>query len=91
MESEKSEKPALKALRKRVKKSRSAVAKDVGVSSERVIYAWEVEGVIPETPCLVLLAKALNASLYEVVESLGFDMTGIPLDCPEDTKNAPTE
>lgn len=76
----------LEGLRKRAGKPRHVVAADVGVSGERVIYSWERQGVVPETAHVLALARSLNASLREVYESLGFDLSGVPLD--SETQNA---
>jgi DNA-binding XRE family transcriptional regulator len=75
-----SEKRTLEELRKLAKKSRNVVAQEVAVSGERVIYAWERQGVIPDTAHVVALARSLNASLRTVYESLGFDLSDVPLD-----------
>jgi DNA-binding XRE family transcriptional regulator len=75
-----SEKRTLEELRKLAKKSRNVVAQEVAVSGERVIYAWERQGVIPDTAHVVALARSLNASLRTVYESLGFDLSGVPVD-----------
>jgi DNA-binding XRE family transcriptional regulator len=75
----------LEGLRKRAGKPRHVVAADVGVSGERVVYAWERQGVIPDTEHVLSLARSLKASLREVYESLGFDLSGIPLDSEHKT------
>jgi DNA-binding XRE family transcriptional regulator len=71
-------KPTLEDLRKRVKKSRATVAREVGVSSERIVYSWEREGVEPGAAHIVMLSRSLGASLNEVFEAMGFDLTGVP-------------
>jgi DNA-binding XRE family transcriptional regulator len=71
-------KPTLEDLRKRAKKSRATVAREVGVSGERIIYSWEREGVEPAPGHIVGLAKSLNAPLRDVFEAMGFDLTGVP-------------
>jgi DNA-binding XRE family transcriptional regulator len=71
-------KRTLEDLRKRVKKSRATVAREVGVSSERIIYSWEREGVDPSPANIVELSRSLGASLNEVFEALGFDLAGVP-------------
>jgi DNA-binding XRE family transcriptional regulator len=73
-------KPTLEDLRKRVKKSRATVAREVGVSSERIVYSWEREGVEPGAAHIVELARSLKAPLWEVFEAMGFDLTGVPRD-----------
>jgi DNA-binding XRE family transcriptional regulator len=75
-----SEKRTLEELRKLAKKSRNVVAQEVAVSGERVIYAWERQGVIPDTAHVVALALSLHAPLRTVYESLGFDLSGVPVD-----------
>jgi DNA-binding XRE family transcriptional regulator len=80
-----SEKRTLEELRKLAKKSRNVVAQEVAVSGERVIYAWERQGVIPDTAHVVALARSLNASLRTVYESLGFDLSGVPMDDQTET------
>ena len=81
----------LKTLRHQAEKSAREVADDLNVSGPPTVYAWENGTQVPDHERIIGLARAYHVSVRAVYLSLGFDLTGIPLDCPEDTKNAPTE
>jgi len=80
VESQPQRQPTLKELRDRAGKTAMELAEDVGVKRERTIYAWERREQIPPHDKVLTLARVLNVSLRSVYASLGFDVSGVPLD-----------
>lgn len=75
-----SDSPTLKDLRNRAGKTALEVALEVGAKRDRTIYAWERGEQTPTHEKVLALARCLNVSIRQVYASLGFDVSGIPMD-----------
>lgn len=68
--------------------SRAQLAIGAGFKEGSTIYDIERKGAMPKLDKAIGLARALNKPLRVVCESIGLDLSGIPLDLPRDQESA---
>ena len=81
-------KPTLEELRVAAGMSRAQLAQDAGFKEGSTIYDIERKGAMPKLDKAVGIARALNRPLRVVCESIGLDLSGVPLDLPYEQESA---